>query len=252
MKRLVVCVSGSGSNLQALLDAIRGGSLAAEIVLVVSNRAAAYGLARARDAGIPTLYFPLKPYSEAGRSRAEYDAEKVKILITQLAYLQSILAANLQNSVTTGQGAIDVSNIAVLLKLNPSLQMHIDNIAASAQSINPEQAELISQLEKTLRNIAVQQPQLPQDLLDAVKLSSQNQVNVDLGKFIQELAVITPQSVPQLNEIARQITQTFGDAVIQHPVLANVSPGAHVVSSEINTTIIPAEKIVSHSCLEKC
>ena len=69
MKRLVVMISGSGSNLQAILDAIGNGRLAAEIVLVVSNRKAAYGLVRAEAAGVPTLYFPLKPYKDDGRSR---------------------------------------------------------------------------------------------------------------------------------------------------------------------------------------
>jgi formyltetrahydrofolate-dependent phosphoribosylglycinamide formyltransferase len=42
---------------------------------VVANRKDAYGLQRAEKAGIPTLYFPLKPYSDAGRSRAAYDAD---------------------------------------------------------------------------------------------------------------------------------------------------------------------------------
>jgi formyltetrahydrofolate-dependent phosphoribosylglycinamide formyltransferase len=81
MKRLIVLVSGSGSNLQALIDAIRDGALAAEIVLVVSNRGAAYALERARGAGIPTLYVPLKPYTEARRSRAEYDADLAAQLV---------------------------------------------------------------------------------------------------------------------------------------------------------------------------
>ncbi len=75
MKRLAVFVSGSGSNLQALIDAIVEGQLEAQIVVVVSNRRAAHGLVRAEQAGIPTLYFPLKPYREAGRSRTEYDAD---------------------------------------------------------------------------------------------------------------------------------------------------------------------------------
>jgi formyltetrahydrofolate-dependent phosphoribosylglycinamide formyltransferase len=75
MKRLVVMISGSGSNLQAILDAIEDGRLDAEVVLVVSNRRAAYGLKRAELAGVSTLYFPLKPYKEDGRSREEYDAE---------------------------------------------------------------------------------------------------------------------------------------------------------------------------------
>lgn len=73
--RLVVFISGSGTNLQALIDAVRDGRLAAEIVLVVSNRQEAYGLQRAQSAGIPTLYFPFKPYREAGKSREAYDAD---------------------------------------------------------------------------------------------------------------------------------------------------------------------------------
>lgn len=74
-KRLVVLISGNGSNLQALIDAIAQGVLEARIALVVSNRRAAYGLVRAEKAGIPTRYFPLKPYREAGRSREAYDAD---------------------------------------------------------------------------------------------------------------------------------------------------------------------------------
>jgi formyltetrahydrofolate-dependent phosphoribosylglycinamide formyltransferase len=73
--RVAVLISGSGSNLQALIDAAKAGVLNAEIVLVVSNRKAAFGLERARNAGIQTLYFPLKPYRDAGRSREDYDAD---------------------------------------------------------------------------------------------------------------------------------------------------------------------------------
>ncbi|HEY63944.1 MAG TPA: phosphoribosylglycinamide formyltransferase [Caldilineae bacterium] len=73
--RLAVFISGFGSNLQAIIDAVQAGELDAEIVVVVSNRKAAYGLVRAERAGIPTLYFPLKPYRDAGRSREEYDAD---------------------------------------------------------------------------------------------------------------------------------------------------------------------------------
>jgi formyltetrahydrofolate-dependent phosphoribosylglycinamide formyltransferase len=81
-KRLVIFISGSGSNLQAILDAIAYRQLDAEIVLVVSNRKAAYGLIRAENAGIPMLYYPLKPYLDDGRGRDTYDrdlAEKIKL-----------------------------------------------------------------------------------------------------------------------------------------------------------------------------
>ncbi|VAX14093.1 Phosphoribosylglycinamide formyltransferase [hydrothermal vent metagenome] len=49
---IVVLISGNGSNLQAIIDAIRAG-LPAEIRAVISNRPQAYGLNRAREAGIP-------------------------------------------------------------------------------------------------------------------------------------------------------------------------------------------------------
>jgi formyltetrahydrofolate-dependent phosphoribosylglycinamide formyltransferase len=75
MLRLIVLISGSGTNLQAITDAIAKGHLKAEIAAVVSNRKNAYGLVRAAEAGIETLYFPMKPYTDAGKSRADYDAD---------------------------------------------------------------------------------------------------------------------------------------------------------------------------------
>ena len=74
-RRIVVLVSGSGTNLQALIDAVQQGRLPARIVAVFSNRRDAYGLVRAEQAGIPTRYAPLKPFRDAGRSREAYDAE---------------------------------------------------------------------------------------------------------------------------------------------------------------------------------
>ena len=56
--RLVVLISGGGSNLQAILDACRGGALDAEVVAVISNQPDAYGLERARQAGLPALTLP--------------------------------------------------------------------------------------------------------------------------------------------------------------------------------------------------
>lgn len=79
--RLIVLISGSGSNLQALIDAVAAGKLNAQIVLVVSNRKDAFGLQRAEKAGIPTLYFPLKPYRDANRDRTDYDADLAQALL---------------------------------------------------------------------------------------------------------------------------------------------------------------------------
>jgi formyltetrahydrofolate-dependent phosphoribosylglycinamide formyltransferase len=81
MMRMVVMISGSGTNLQALIDAITNGTLNAEIALVVSNRRDAQGLERARKAGIPTLYFPLKPYTDTGKPREQYDEDLANKLL---------------------------------------------------------------------------------------------------------------------------------------------------------------------------
>lgn len=78
--RLAVLISGNGSNLQAIIDAIRQRILPAEIVVVVANRKEAYGLQRAAKAGIPTLYHPLKPFRDAGKDRAAYDAALADLL----------------------------------------------------------------------------------------------------------------------------------------------------------------------------
>ena len=75
LPRLVILISGSGSNLQAILDAVAAGRITAVPSLVVSNRKNAYGLVRAENAGVPTAYFPFKPYRDAGKLREEYDAD---------------------------------------------------------------------------------------------------------------------------------------------------------------------------------
>jgi phosphoribosylglycinamide formyltransferase 1 len=76
--RLVVLISGNGSNLQAILDAIRNGSLPAEVVAVISNKSDAYGLERARAAGIPAV---VKTKGK-DQDRATYDAE-LAVMVTQ-------------------------------------------------------------------------------------------------------------------------------------------------------------------------
>jgi len=53
---LGVLISGSGTNLQALIDACDSGALDARVAVVISNKEAAYGLERARKAGIPAVH----------------------------------------------------------------------------------------------------------------------------------------------------------------------------------------------------
>lgn len=67
--RLVVLISGVGTNLQAILDACQQGRLPAEVAAVISNRRDAYGLERARLAGVPALALPKRKETD----RLEYD-----------------------------------------------------------------------------------------------------------------------------------------------------------------------------------
>ena len=103
LPKIVVMVSGSGTNLQAIIDAVQGGDITAIISLVVSNRKDAYGLVRAQNANIPTLYFPLKPYRDENKSRDQYDADlaaeiqKVKPDLIVLAGWMHILSAAFLN-----------------------------------------------------------------------------------------------------------------------------------------------------------
>jgi phosphoribosylglycinamide formyltransferase 1 len=78
-RRLGVLISGRGSNLQAIIDAIGDGRLDAEIAVVISNRADAAGLERARSAGIETIYLDHRGFA----ARADYDRAVVSELRTR-------------------------------------------------------------------------------------------------------------------------------------------------------------------------
>jgi phosphoribosylglycinamide formyltransferase 1 len=77
--RLVILISGNGSNLQAILDACASGELPACVVSVISNKADAYGLTRARNAGVEAIYFA----KQENESRNEYDARLADLVATK-------------------------------------------------------------------------------------------------------------------------------------------------------------------------
>jgi phosphoribosylglycinamide formyltransferase-1 len=75
-RRLGILISGRGSNLQAIIDAAESGSLEAQIVVVISNRPGAFGLERARRAGIETVVIAHGDYE----SREAFDRALVAAL----------------------------------------------------------------------------------------------------------------------------------------------------------------------------
>ncbi|MFG6667377.1 phosphoribosylglycinamide formyltransferase [Halomonas sp. HNIBRBA4712] len=75
-RRVVVLISGSGSNLAALIEAQSHDRLGGEIVAVISNEPAAFGLKRAHEAGIEAVALPHREYE----SREAYDGALIKVI----------------------------------------------------------------------------------------------------------------------------------------------------------------------------
>ncbi len=97
--RLVVLISGSGTNLQAILDACASGSLPADVAAVVSNKSDAFGLERARRAGVPAVAKP-RPKDQ---DRREYDSQLADLVASYhpdwviLAGWMRVLTSNFLN-----------------------------------------------------------------------------------------------------------------------------------------------------------
>ena len=103
-KKIVVLISGSGSNLQALMDKLHKQQIddqQVEIVAVISNKADAYGLERAREANIPAILVESKGIA----SREAYDAllsaelDKLQPDLILLAGFMRILSTDFVESI---------------------------------------------------------------------------------------------------------------------------------------------------------
>ncbi|MBM4247998.1 MAG: phosphoribosylglycinamide formyltransferase [Euryarchaeota archaeon] len=75
MLTIGVLISGKGSNLQAIIDAVGRGEITGRVAVVISNKADAYGLERARKAGIEALVIPSR-----GKERTDFEREVAEAL----------------------------------------------------------------------------------------------------------------------------------------------------------------------------
>jgi phosphoribosylglycinamide formyltransferase 1 len=108
MKRLVILISGRGSNMHALLDA----ALPAEIVAVVSNNPGAAGLAAARTKGLPTIVVDHREYADRGSFDAAL-AERIEACRPDLIVLAGFMRILTERFVSRFSGRI--------LNIHPSL-----------------------------------------------------------------------------------------------------------------------------------
>ena len=92
--RLAVLLSGGGTTLQNILDRIADGRLDAEVAVVLSSRADAYGLERARQAGVPTVtvarkaYPDVQSFNDAAHAALEPYAAELAVLAGFLSLFQ--------------------------------------------------------------------------------------------------------------------------------------------------------------------
>ncbi|MEG0292452.1 MAG: phosphoribosylglycinamide formyltransferase [Anaerovoracaceae bacterium] len=111
--RMSVLISGNGSNLQAIIDAIESGKLKnAKIVQVLSDNASAYGLERARKYDIPTKIITAHDYAD-GRDRNRAYVEAIEMEPTDLIVLAGFLSIIPKPAVKLHEGRI--------INIHPSL-----------------------------------------------------------------------------------------------------------------------------------
>jgi phosphoribosylglycinamide formyltransferase-1 len=126
-RRLGVLISGRGSNLQSLIDAIAAGRLDATIAVVISNNPDAFGLERARAAGIESIVISHRGWP----SREEYDRALVRELQSRQVGL--VCLAGFMRIV--GASVIDAYPNAIL-NIHPALLPSFTGVNAPRQAID--------------------------------------------------------------------------------------------------------------------
>jgi phosphoribosylglycinamide formyltransferase-1 len=130
--RTAILISGRGSNMAAVLDAAAAPDYPAEIVLVLSNRADAAGLPRAREAGVPTAVVESSAF---GRDRAAFEREMEAELLSrgvELVALAGFMRVLTEGFVTRWADRL-VNIHPSLLPAFPGLDTHARAIAAGVK-----------------------------------------------------------------------------------------------------------------------
>lgn len=126
-RRIGVLISGRGSNLQALIDAIANGRLQATIAVVIANNPDAGGLERARQAGIETLVIPHRGWP----SRDDYDRALARALTDR--HVALVCLAGFMRVI--GAPLIDAFPNAIL-NIHPSLLPSFPGVDAQRQALD--------------------------------------------------------------------------------------------------------------------
>lgn len=126
MLELGVLVSGSGTNLQAILDAVAGGELDARVRIVVSNKPGVLALERAERAGVPSLVIRHQDFG----TREDFDHELVSAL--QGAGARLVVLAGFMRVLTPGFLRAFPGRV---VNIHPSLLPSFPGVRAQAQAL---------------------------------------------------------------------------------------------------------------------
>lgn len=125
--RLAILASGNGSNLQAFIDTIVQGKLAAEIVVVVSDNPNAYALSRAKNADIPAYYVDRNGFN----TREAFEDKLVEILMGENAEL--IILAGFMRLLSESFLSLFKDRV---MNIHPSLLPAFPGLDAQSQALN--------------------------------------------------------------------------------------------------------------------
>ena len=127
---LGILISGRGSNLVAILDAIQKGTLDATVKLVISNKAKAAGLDLAKERGIQTVFLDPKAFAQESNPREAYDVAVGKIL--QEYVVECVALAGYMRIVTPALIRMFPSK---MLNIHPSLLPAFPGLDAQRQAL---------------------------------------------------------------------------------------------------------------------
>ncbi len=127
---LGILISGRGSNMMAILDAIQEGALDATVKVVISNRALAEGLERAKERGIQTKFIDPKLFAEQPNPREAYDMAVVQVL--QSFGVECVVLAGYMRIVTP---ALIRTFPSKILNIHPSLLPAFPGLHAQRQAL---------------------------------------------------------------------------------------------------------------------
>lgn len=129
--RVAVLASGRGSNLQAIIDAIEGGTVDAQIVAVISNKKESAALERAREHGLRDLFVDPKPFTGRPDSREAYDRALLEVLADVEAEL--VLLAGYMKIVT---GLLVNAFANRMMNIHPSLLPSFPGLEVQKKAID--------------------------------------------------------------------------------------------------------------------